>query len=71
LEIYFSSVSHLFIYYSLSLIHYLLISAIKPDEKNLIRSRLFERIDEPVQTLATQHAVVVSKIARIDFPNDW
>ncbi|RKP07868.1 armadillo-type protein [Thamnocephalis sphaerospora] len=44
---------------------------IKPAEKAAIRARLFENIDEDISVLARHHAILVSKIARIDFPNDW
>jgi hypothetical protein len=45
-------------------------NAISIPEKNHIRSRLF-LIQESNQQLSNQQAVVVSKIARHDFPNEW
>ena len=47
-------------------------NGIKPDEKNLIRSRLFQgTIDEEEKNLALHNALVVAKIVRIDYPADW
>ncbi|RPA77602.1 ARM repeat-containing protein [Ascobolus immersus RN42] len=46
-------------------------NGIKKDEKERIRSRLLESIDEQNHLLAAQHALTVSKIARLDFPHDW
>ncbi|CAG8494007.1 26063_t:CDS:10, partial [Racocetra persica] len=45
--------------------------AINPDEKVKIRNRLLSFIDEAHNQLATQCAVIVSKIARFDYPNEW
>ncbi|CAG8655095.1 235_t:CDS:10, partial [Cetraspora pellucida] len=45
--------------------------AINPDEKIKIRNRLLSFIDEAHNQLATQCAVIVSKIARFDYPNEW
>ena len=47
-------------------------SAIKKEEKILIRSRCVESgIIEPDHRLALQNALVVAKIARFEFPHDW
>lgn len=46
-------------------------SAIKPEEKILIKAQLLSNIEEQTDQLAVQFAVTISKIARIDFPNDW
>ncbi|POR31653.1 Importin-11 [Tolypocladium paradoxum] len=47
-------------------------NGIKPDEKNLIRSRLFQgTIDEEEKNLALHNALVVAKVVRIDYPADW
>ena len=47
-------------------------SAIKKEEKNLIRSRCLESgLIEPDHRLALQNALVVAKIARFEFPHDW
>uniref|UniRef100_U9SPB0 Importin N-terminal domain-containing protein n=1 Tax=Rhizophagus irregularis (strain DAOM 181602 / DAOM 197198 / MUCL 43194) TaxID=747089 RepID=U9SPB0_RHIID len=46
-------------------------STINPEEKAKIRSQLLSFMDESHNQLATQSAVLVSKIARIDFPNEW
>ncbi|KAK2594260.1 hypothetical protein QQS21_008039 [Conoideocrella luteorostrata] len=47
-------------------------NSIKPDEKNLIRSRLFQgTIDEEERNLAVLNALVVAKVVRIDYPVDW
>ncbi|CAD6501567.1 BgTH12-01818 [Blumeria graminis f. sp. triticale] len=45
---------------------------IVPEEKAHIRSRLLEGcIKEEEKKLAVQSALVVSKVVRIDFPNEW
>lgn len=47
-------------------------NGIKPDEKSLIRSRLFQgTIEEDERALALHNALVVAKIVRIDYPVDW
>ncbi|KAI3338284.1 putative importin 11 [Ustulina deusta] len=47
-------------------------NAIQPAEKHLIRSNLFRgSIEEPDPQLALHNALVVAKIARIDFPGEW
>jgi hypothetical protein len=47
-------------------------TGIKPEEKSLIRSRLFQgTIDEEDDRLAKNNAFVVAKIVRIDYPTDW
>lgn len=47
-------------------------NGIKPDEKNMIRARLFEgTVDEPEERLAEHNAFVTAKIVRIDYPADW
>ncbi|KAF8935479.1 hypothetical protein BGZ58_004972 [Dissophora ornata] len=46
-------------------------NAISPEEKTAIRSRLLTALDEEQKPLATQNAVLISKIARFDFPMDW
>lgn len=47
-------------------------NGIKPDEKHLIRSRLFRgTIDEEEKNLALHNALVVAKVIRIDYPADW
>ncbi|KAL1914641.1 uncharacterized protein VTP21DRAFT_8052 [Calcarisporiella thermophila] len=46
-------------------------NAIQHEEKAKIRGRLLTALDEEHKQLAIQNAVVVSKIARLDFPNDW
>nr|KAJ3421434.1 Importin-11 [Polyrhizophydium stewartii] len=45
--------------------------SIVPDEKAHIRQRQIAVFDEPLRKLAIQQAIVTSKIARADFPNDW
>ncbi|KAG0325096.1 hypothetical protein BGZ99_001062 [Dissophora globulifera] len=45
--------------------------AITPEEKAAIRSRLLTALDEEQKPLATQNAVLTSKIARWDFPLEW
>ncbi|KAF9933041.1 hypothetical protein FBU30_006717 [Linnemannia zychae] len=46
-------------------------NAISPEEKVAIRSRLLTALDEEQKPLATQNAVLISKIARFDFPMEW
>lgn len=47
-------------------------NGIKPDEKAVIRSRLFQgSVDEPEANLALHNALVIAKIVRIDYPADW
>ncbi|KAF9359983.1 hypothetical protein BGX26_010911 [Mortierella sp. AD094] len=46
-------------------------NAITPEEKAAIRSRLLSALDEEQKPLATQNAVLISKIARFDFPMEW
>lgn len=47
-------------------------NGIKQDEKNLMRSRLFQgTIDETEKNLSLHNALVVAKVVRIDYPNDW
>jgi hypothetical protein len=46
--------------------------AIKPENKQLIRSRLFQgSLNEEDKTLALHNALVTAKIVRIDYPNEW
>lgn len=47
-------------------------SSIKRDEKALIRSRCLESgFNEPDHRIALQNAVMIAKIVRIDYPQDW
>lgn len=46
-------------------------SSINPDEKKLLKTKLLESFNEPIDQLATQYAVIISKIARLDCPDDW
>lgn len=47
-------------------------NAIKPQEKDLIRSRCLKSgIEEPDNRLALQISVLVAKIVRYEYPNDW
>lgn len=46
--------------------------AIQPAEKQFIRSRLLQgSVGEEDKTLALHNALVIAKIVRIDYPNDW
>ncbi|PVD19589.1 hypothetical protein C0Q70_20079 [Pomacea canaliculata] len=45
--------------------------AIADEEKACIKSRLISSFREPVPQIATQVAVLTSKIARLDCPQDW
>ncbi|CAK7239354.1 MAG: hypothetical protein STHCBS139747_000784 [Sporothrix thermara] len=43
-----------------------------PDEKGLIRSRLFQgTVGEPNPVLALHNALATAKIVRVDYPQDW
>ncbi|CAK7226740.1 hypothetical protein SCUCBS95973_006300 [Sporothrix curviconia] len=43
-----------------------------PDEKALIRSRLFQgTVGEPNPVLALHNALATAKIVRVDYPQDW
>ncbi|KAL6889433.1 armadillo-type protein [Trichoderma longibrachiatum] len=45
---------------------------ITPEEKNLIRSRLFQgTVEEEVRHLALHNALVIAKVVRVDYPDDW
>ncbi|KAA8636307.1 hypothetical protein SMACR_04965 [Sordaria macrospora] len=46
--------------------------AIQPAEKQFIRSRLLQgSVGEEDRNLALHNALVIAKIVRIDYPNDW
>ncbi|CAH0559233.1 unnamed protein product [Brassicogethes aeneus] len=45
--------------------------AILEEEKECIRQGLLSNFNEPVSAIAIQRAVLVSKIARHDFPKEW
>ncbi|KAJ3261121.1 Importin-11 [Boothiomyces macroporosus] len=45
--------------------------AIQPQEKQLIKQNQLQFLGETNRQLATQHAVIIAKIARHDFPNEW
>jgi hypothetical protein len=48
------------------------VSAVNKEDKSTIRSRLLESaVNEADQRLALQNALVVAKIVRFEFPNDW
>ncbi|KAK9767575.1 hypothetical protein K7432_002546 [Basidiobolus ranarum] len=46
-------------------------NAILPEEKSKIRDRILLSFDEPHKQLAIQSAVLTSKIARFDVPDEW
>ncbi|KAH7001467.1 armadillo-type protein [Ilyonectria destructans] len=47
-------------------------NSIKPEEKALIRQRLFQgTIEEEESNLALHNALVVAKVVRIDYPSQW
>ncbi|UKZ75578.1 hypothetical protein TrVFT333_003266 [Trichoderma virens FT-333] len=47
-------------------------SGITPEEKNLIRSRLLlGSVEEEERHLALHNALVVAKVVRIDYPEEW
>lgn len=47
------------------------INAITKEEKMEIRKRLFMTLDESNNQLTIQNAHLISRICRIDFPNEW
>ncbi|KAI0007770.1 putative importin 11 [Xylariaceae sp. FL0662B] len=52
--------------------HYTTKNAIQPDQKQAIRSRLFEgTVGERDRQLAFHNALVIAKLIRIDFPQEW
>jgi hypothetical protein len=47
-------------------------SGVDKQDKAIIRARLLESgVNEADQRLALQNALVIAKIARLEFPNDW
>ncbi|KAG5672402.1 hypothetical protein PVAND_002533 [Polypedilum vanderplanki] len=46
-------------------------NSIKPEEKILLKKKLLESFNEKIDQLAVQYAVIISKIARLDCPDDW
>jgi hypothetical protein len=49
-----------------------LCSAVSKEDKATIRERLLESgVNEADQRLALQNAIVIGKIVRFEFPNDW
>ncbi|GAB6031945.1 Importin-11 [Chamberlinius hualienensis] len=45
--------------------------AIGEEEKDLLRSKLMYCFKEPVNQIATQLAVLIAKVARLDYPHQW
>lgn len=47
-------------------------SAVSPEDKAVIRSRLLESgIEEHDHRLALQNAIVIAKVSRFEYPQDW
>ncbi|XP_062597784.1 importin-11-like [Saccostrea cucullata] len=46
-------------------------NAMSEDEKERLKSKLISNFSEPVPQIATQLAVLISKIARLDCPRNW
>ncbi|GFS79489.1 importin-11 [Nephila pilipes] len=46
-------------------------NAIANDEKDAIRQKLLTCFNDPVNQIALQFSVIISKIARFDFPKEW
>lgn len=46
-------------------------NAIKPEEKAALKEALLRDFREPVPQIGLQIAVIISKIARLDCPNNW
>ncbi|XP_054710284.1 LOW QUALITY PROTEIN: importin-11-like [Uloborus diversus] len=45
--------------------------SISNEEKEVLRQKLLTCLNEPVNQIALQFAVIISKIARFDFPKEW
>ncbi|XP_065222298.1 importin-11 [Planococcus citri] len=46
-------------------------NAISEDERSIIKTELMKCFDEPVDAVAFQLAVIMAKIARLDWPKEW
>lgn len=47
-------------------------SAVSPEDKGVIRSRLLESgTEEYDHRLALQNAIVIAKVSRFEYPQDW
>lgn len=47
-------------------------NAISKDEKETIKAKVLEAgVNEPAHQLALQNALLIAKIVRYEFPNDW
>ncbi|XP_057379434.1 importin-11-like [Daphnia carinata] len=46
-------------------------NSIPEGEKTILRQKLISHINEPVLQVATQLAIIISKIARYDYPKEW
>ncbi|EFX60873.1 hypothetical protein DAPPUDRAFT_275128, partial [Daphnia pulex] len=46
-------------------------TSIPEGEKSVLRQKLIGHIHEPVLQVATQLAIIISKIARCDYPKEW
>ncbi|KAG8187533.1 hypothetical protein JTE90_008420 [Oedothorax gibbosus] len=46
-------------------------NAIANDEKEALKQRLLTCFNEPINQIALQFSVIISKIARFDFPKEW
>ncbi|XP_055941149.1 importin-11-like [Argiope bruennichi] len=46
-------------------------NAIANDEKEAIKHKLLTCFDDPINQIALQFSVIISKIARYDFPKEW
>lgn len=46
-------------------------NGISPEEKTVLRSRLLDCLNQPINQLANQMAIIISKIARFDCPKEW
>ncbi|EFN85422.1 Importin-11 [Harpegnathos saltator] len=46
-------------------------NAIRADEKEFLRQHLLTNLEEPVNPLAVQLAILIAKIGRLDYPREW
>ncbi|KND02473.1 uncharacterized protein SPPG_09070 [Spizellomyces punctatus DAOM BR117] len=47
------------------------VGGIQPPEKSQIKSKLLTTFTEPNDKLANYNILIISRIARLDYPNDW
>lgn len=55
----------------MGLVYYSISSAMSDEERESIRAQLLGNFNEPVAPIATQLAVLIGKVARLDCPRNW